>query len=399
MALDRKTKARLALFLLALAVAVGSFTHGVLELGHRESGWYEIDATAEARAVTYSSGMRLMYYAAGSSSDIRQRLNAVQAAYSDCLLRYHKMLDATTEYEDAVNLASISAAKGRPVVIGEALYRVLSDALARTRAGNGYSLFGGALWREWETLLYLDEPAPFDPANNPEEAARLAALAQAIHEPGAFSLTLEEDGFTAAFSASPAYQALMERLEIDAPALDLGPLRDAYLLDLTAEAMTAQGLTDGYLFTDSGLIALLGGKEAYRLGLSSWRGGEAVNAGILSLTGPAMICQFTAFPPAGERYGWYAVDGEDGPLLRHPHFDMRTGGFHEVLLSVTLASETRSAADLAGAALALYAMDSVEAVERWMNEQREVAAVCALRKDGGRLRFNAPASGMTLLEN
>ncbi len=394
MALDKKTKVRLILFILAFVIAVGSFTVGVLSLGHRESGWYEVDPTAEAYAVTYDSGVHLLYYAEGRSGDIRQRINAAQQVFSESLARYDKLLDARNEYDDAVSIASISAAGGEPVVIGETLYGVLSDALEKTGEAKGYSLFAGALWREWETLLYLDDPLDFDPINNPDEAERLAALTEAINRPESFELCLsEDDGYTAALVLSPAYREMEEAYEIDAPALDLNALREAYLLDLVAGDMAEKGMTDGYLYTDSGLTALLSGGRDYRFDVYGLEEGKPMRVASLSVGEPAVVCQCAAFAISGGSNGAYAVDEDGVAYLRHPRFDARTGGFHDVLLNAVLVSGERRAADLAFEGLALHGLDSRSAVEAELAAQGgETAAAWLWQGDEKALYANEAAT-------
>ena len=392
MALEKKTKVRLVLFILAFVIAVGSFTVGALSLGHRDSGWYEVDATPEAAAVTYDSGVHLLYYAEGKSGEIRQTISAAQKLFSESLVRYDKLLDARAEYDDAVSLASVSAADGEPVVVGETLYRVLSDALDKTRQDRGYSLFAGALWRTWETLLYLEEPQPFDPANSEDQAALLTALADMIGRPGSADLILSpEGGYTAALVLSPEYRALAEEYEIDAPALDLGALREAYLIQLVAQDMTEQGMTAGYLYTDSGLTVLLDGGRDYRLDVYGLEGGAPVRAATLSANGPAAACQCAAFSTSGSQYGAYAVETAAGTLRRHARFDARTGGFHDVLLNALLVSEKQTAVDLAFEGLALYGLDSRDAVEEELTSLGDTAAVWLFEGEEKTLAANGAA--------
>ncbi len=368
MALDRKIAVRLALFVLAVVVAVGAFTRGVLQLGHRESGWYEVSPTLEGNAVLYASGVRMLYHVSGSGSANRLALNEVQKAYTDALLRFYKMLDAEKTYDDAVNLASISAAGGEPVAISEELYGVLSDALARTREGRGYSLFAGALRAEWETLLYLDEPQPFDPACSADEAERIAAAADMANRGGMFELALsDEGGYFAALTVSDAYRAFEAAYEIDAPALDLGALHDAYLVELTARELARRGYTAGYLYSDSGMVALLGGQAAYDCPLYGWADGRAVEAGAITVNAPAALCRMTAFSVTDASYGWYAVETEDGVRLRHRWYDGLTGECRDALRSVCLASGAAPLHELAYRMGTLCALDDAADIAAALN--------------------------------
>ena len=333
---DKKLVWRLVGFIAAVIVAVYAFTNGVLQLGHKDSGYYDVGLTAEGGAVLFGSGAHLLHYAEGSSSDIRQELSAVQKTFTDALLRAYQLLDAEHTYTGLVNIASLNASPGEKLQVPSALYAVLQDASARMARGEGYHLFAGALYREWQTLRYLEEPQEADPLNDPDEAERLAAITKAVNRPGAIRLELSEEN-AAALIVSPEYAAFAEELEIEGPILDLNLLHDAYLLDMTAAVLQNQGIT-GYLYTDSGCsIWLESGDTRYTL-----YGADGA-AGTVKWPSPSAFCQFTAYSLEDNPYGYYRV----GDILRHPFIDPVLGAPRDVLLTAALAGGFRDLPDLA----------------------------------------------------
>ena len=228
---------RLVLFLFAAALAVFSFTYGVKMIGHKDPGWQTIEADVQKGHVTYTAGLTLQYWAEGSGAEIRDLTERVKKVYSDSLYRNVELLDARNTYEDSVNLASLNEQEGRKVTVSKTLARVLAKALEKTEENAGYSVFAGALNGEWQTLLYLENPQDFDPAVNGDQADRIARLTELINTPETFSLEISEKGEEAeiCLRVSPAYQKAIEEMEISAPVLDLGVLRDAVLIDLVAE--------------------------------------------------------------------------------------------------------------------------------------------------------------------
>ena len=342
---EKKNVVRLILFLLAVIVAVGTFTAGVMGYLHRDGGYHDVDYSVKTAPMLFDSGIHLKYYVSGSSAQIRAELKEVQDVYSDTLLRLYQQLDAEQRHDGITGLADLNAAPGEWVQVDAVLESSLRDALERTQAGQGYSVYAGPLYREWRTLRYLEEPERFDPANSPEERAILEQLAAFLGDPSAFSLEIEEG--RARLTVSEAYRAWAKENEIDAPILDFGLLRDAYLLDRLAEYMRYRGYTSGYLYTDSGLslqMALDGDTSYQLLGLKD---GEAAAAGAVTLPSPSAFCQFTAFSLTNEKYGYYTLEQGGAVLYRHPMIDMQTGDVRQVLLTAALGGKMTALCDLA----------------------------------------------------
>ena len=79
---DRKNRIRLVLFILAVLIAVGSFTTWAIKLGHRESGYQTIVYENTHADVLYRTGISMIYWAEGNAADIRTLSNTVQRIYS-----------------------------------------------------------------------------------------------------------------------------------------------------------------------------------------------------------------------------------------------------------------------------------------------------------------------------
>ncbi len=360
---NKKNIWRLVLFCIAVATAITAFTVAILQIGHREGGYQKVEPTTEGMTILYDSGIHLLYYAEGSSSEIRLKIDEVQKIYTDILLRYYKMLDARHTYPEIVNIASLNAQPGVAQTVDEELYQVLSDASERAARGQGYQLFAGALHQEWRDLLYLEEPAEFDPLNNREVAERIGGIAAMVNRPDVASMQLSKESHQVTLHVSEAYQAFARQQEIEAPVLDLNLFHDAYLLDLVAQALTLRGYTDGYLYSDSGCSVYLSeeGTLAYELYGYNDAGVQAV--GTVTLPSPSVFCQFTAFSPTSARYGYYAIEDEAGRHLRHPFFNGVTGEVEEVLLTASLGAGEGRLVDLAYDAVILNTLGNAEAVK------------------------------------
>ena len=318
---DKKMLVRLILFILALLIAIGSFTTWGIRLGHQESGYQTIEYESTHGDVLYRTGISMLYWAEGSSGEIRTLSNSVRRVYSDSLYRNFILLDEETVYEETVNIASLNRRAGEEIVIPDRLADVLRDALDRTAEDAGYSVYAGALYSEWESLLYLDDPAGADPVNSPEEADRIARITEAVRPENGIRLTLSQggNGTTACLTLPEGYRRMAEEMEITAPALNLNLMRDAYLMDMVAADLEAAGYPDYVLYSRSGLALTARTRET--LIVSVVKDGEA--AATLSAAGPAASIRFAAGELRNDGYGAYRVNG----LKRHYWFDARTGDF------------------------------------------------------------------------
>ncbi len=355
---DKKILVRLVLFIFVLSVAIYAFANGLLQFNHRDNGYYDIEPTMEGKAVLYGSGLHLKYYLEGSSTEIRQQSSEIQDVYTDIQLRYYKLLDAEQTYEGYINLASLNEAPGKTLTLDPALTAVLKDALARTERGEGYSVFSGALHKEWQGLRYLENPVERDPVNSREEARLLAAIAAAVNQEGAVSLILDANGNQATLLVSEEYSQFVAREGIQAPVLDLNLLHDAYLLQLTARDLAVRGYTQGYLYTDSGLSVMLyqSGTTAYSLI------GAAGVLGEIQLDSPSAFCQFTAFSAADGLYGHYTVKTESATYYRHPYIALATGDYKNVLMTCYLGGSDEDLIDMAYEAVVMNQLSSPASV-------------------------------------
>ncbi len=384
----RKTVLLLIGFILFAGLAVFSFTHGILQLGHRDPGYYDVGLTDQANAALTGCGAHLIVYEEGSSSEIRMELTGIQKTFSDVLLRVYRLLDAANTYEEIPNIASLNHAPGTEIRIGEELFGILSDALERSGRRQGYNIFAGALFREWEKLRWLDEPADFDPALNSDEAELLDALTQALRDPDMVVLDLTAPD-TAVLRIAPEYSSLTGRLEIDAPVLDLNLLHDAYLLRLTADGLKARGITRGYLYCESGCSLWLE-EGTHDFTLYGFSGNEAVEAGKITLSGASAYVQFAALPITEETKGYYQAAAGGETLFRHPYIDSFTGEPGKILEYAALAGNRDTVTDLAFHLAALNSLESPEAVSDYLSALPEdISAVWSFRGEEQKLYVRA----------
>ena len=354
---DKKIIVRLVLFLLFAGLAVWGITHGVVLIGHRESGYQTIAYEDTHGDILYKSGLILRYWAEGSSAEIRELTADVKKAYSDSLYRNYMLLDARETYDGVVNLATINAQPGEKVVLPAVLAEILQDAWEKTKKNEGYSVLAGALYDEWQTLLYLEDASEFDPSVNAAEAGRMKALSAWTAPDSSLALELETaaDGtVTACLYLPEGYVQALSDMEITAPTLDLNLMHGACLMDLVAEDLRTAGYTDAVLYSKNGLCLMLRTGEMLQTYLR-----EDDKQPALTAEGPVASAYFAAGEPLSDGYGGYILNG----LKRHYWFDVRTGDFRN-LVDRAVMNGPPDASALAWELIRLNCSENPEQMER-----------------------------------
>ena len=328
---------RIALTAIALAVAVFAFTYAVVRIGHKDPGYQTIEAKADAEALTYNKAVAFRYWFGGSSNEIKRGINALTEVYTPILAAAYKQLDHQNEYSGCNSIASLNRNQGSVVALSKELYSVLKDAYGRTVENKGYNMFAGDLYAEWESILILEEPDTFDPANNPDQAARISAIASMVSDLSNFSLEFVDDNeCTVRFSVSEEYKRFCKEFEIESVPLDLNLLHDAYMLRWIADALFDEGCRTGYLYTAEGLVLCLDPSGTLSYDMYTLENGRETAYASVNLEDPFSATTFTAFG-MGSLYGYNL-----GNLFRHLYFDVRTGDFTNILMSATVISRDKN---------------------------------------------------------
>lgn len=389
---EKNVPLRVFFFALALVVAVGSIAFGVSRIGYKEQGVYALTAAADQELLLYGSGLHANFLFRGESDQIKAAIGAADKVYTESLKKNYKLLDAGREYPGVVNLASFNAHPNQDLQVGPELFAILTDAYAKTLERQGYSIFAGPLHAEWQSVLVLTEPEDFDPLRNPDEAERLAKLAERCAYPEDLRLVVvDEAARVLRLEVSEDYMAFLEEMEAEPLLIDLNLLREAYLLDLLARDLEAQGLTEGYLSTDSGLNRSLSGQKSGEYCLYGYRDGEPALRASAKLSPGSGECHMAAFPLNSGQEEFYTLEEEGRTHLRNPWLPA-DGRDAELLLSSCV---IRADGDLVKAcyeSICLRSLQSAEELERLAGES-DSAIAWMLRGDETERVWTNPAAG------
>lgn len=384
---DKHVPLRIAAFALAFIVAVGAFAMAVTGIAHKDPGYYSINADPNDAAPRYVNSAALRYYCDGESNSIKAVLRAIQPVYNAALLESFELLDCEEEYVGVINLATLNANPGQDIRLDPRLYDALLDAYDRTLEQEGYSVFAGPLYKEWTTLLYLEDATDFDALNDPDEAARLETLADLAQDLSLCTLTVvDAESRTVRFDVDEKVTATLAALELDAPVLDLNILRDAYQLEMTAAALVEQGFDSGYLSADSGVSLALPGLKRGEFRLYGLTEEGTSPAGAMAADGGTAASLFHVFAYDDTRAGFYTVEGPEGTVYRHPYVPASGVTGDKLRSSLVL--------DPAGSAVeAVYTNLRLNGFET-LRETKNFAVSCALP-----IAYTTPGGGKTVYAN
>ena len=301
---------RIVGFVLAFAIAVGAFVVGVNRISGNEEGFAVVSARADGDAPMYAARIRLTYNFSGRARAIRLMKNELTDAYSDALVRLYKLLDAETDYPGyAGNLADLNRHLNQEYTIPQELFDILREALELSEQGAGWSLYSAPLYAEWESIAYADDASDFDPLRNGDEAQRLSAIAARCADPEACRLEIvDAEKCIVRVHVSQEYLDFLQDHELPRTVLDLGWMKDAFLLRGTAEALNRRGFTNGFLSSVGGLTLSLSDHEDGDYVIYSYVNNNPMLAATVPAAPGTACAMFTAFPPVEGEAGFYTVD-------------------------------------------------------------------------------------------
>lgn len=308
---------RIAAFVLAFAVAVGAFVISVKQRSGNEAGYAVVSARANGDVPLYAANIQLTYRFEGSSRSIRLMKNEISNCYSNALAYIYKLLDAGKEYPGyAGNLAELNRRLNEDVAVSQELFDVLSDALERSDREEGYSIYAGPLYAEWESVTYTSDPENIDPFVNPDERERLETIARRCVRPTECRLEIvDREQRLVRLNVEQSYLDFRREYELRSPILDLNLMKDAYLLRYVGDTLELRGFTNGFLATRSGLSRSLSGDSGGQYAVYSYVNHTAVTAASVPAAAGTVGSLIRAFPLTDDEGGYYDLSG----ILRGPY--------------------------------------------------------------------------------
>lgn len=354
---------RVVLVVVLIAMAAGAFAYGILSLLHRDLGWQQIEA---ASPQTIATSELTLYYPVQAQEEQR----TLPALYTQAADRAYKIFSGAS-FDGILGLGYLNGHPNETVTVEPELYRALE---VLERSGSRY-LYYAPVYERYRGIYNCQEDSEtafFDPALSDEMASYLAQARSFAENPSAVQVALLGEN-RVKLTVSQAYREFALENELE-EFLDFFWLRNAFTVDMVADALAEAGCTGGFLSSFEGFARVLG-EGRYTLALYTSLDGAVAQAAALDYTGPKAIVSFRNFPLSAADRAYYYVRS-DG-TVRTPYIGQADSLCHEAVPSLTAFSQSRGCAELAVSLLPIYTADTLD--ETKLNALADTSAVW----DGG----------------
>lgn len=298
----------LGIALLVAALAFGSVINQRLAV---QSGWQEIEA-ANPQTVAHQA-FQLSYDLGEGEQSAREELRAVTAVYTDALDSAYRALSGEV-IEGVSNLAALNSQPNTAVRVEPELYAALETVQA---SGSRY-VYLAPLMAQYDALFacaYDQEAALYDPARDEGAAEFAAQIAAFAADPASVQLELLGEN-TVRLAVSQEYLDYAAENELNT-LVDFGILRNAFLCDAAADALSARGYCRGVVSSLDGYARNLS-SEKFAVNLFDRIDGTVTALGSVTYTAPAALVICRAFPASAQeqtRFYTYADGTVVAPYL------------------------------------------------------------------------------------
>ncbi len=374
---EKNQRGRLLAAVLFLAIGAVALAYGFLSLVSGEAGWREIEAADQADSC--AGDFTFSYLVSGAAEN-----RAVTALYTQAAQTAGRLFSADQAYEGVNNLFALNSHPNETLELDPALYRVFSLLEASGRR----DLYLGPVYAAYRYLFQAQDDAyarELDPWLDQETGAYYRQLAAYARDPAAVKLELLGDN-RARLTVSQDYLRFAAENEID-HFIDFGWMKNAFLADYLAEALLAEGYTQGALSSYDGFSrSLTPGDISYSLVLYDRAGEGAVPAAVMDYTAPTAFVCLRDFPlDRGDSLRFYRyASGE----TRTPYVSLADSLCHSALSSLTAYSQSAGCGELLLDLLPVYVADSFDEAPLLALSREGIQSVWC---DGGVLYYTDPA--------
>ena len=236
---DNRRRRWIAVIVL-LAIALVAFGVGISGALSRSAGWTEIEARTGSPGCAGEFSFR---YCIGEKNG-RAEYRTVSAIYTAACERAAKVYSSRQPFDEIGNLFTLCAHPNEEVTLEPELFAALGQIQA---AGNRIPYLA-PLYETYGSLFFCEddyETADFDPLQNAELAEYFSELAAFASDPAQIDIELLGD-CRAVLRVSEEYLRFAEENAV-LTLVDLGWMRNAFIIDDLAASLRSSGFTRGYI--------------------------------------------------------------------------------------------------------------------------------------------------------
>lgn len=290
-----------------LAIAAVSIGYGFYSALSTDPGWQEVSVLADE--VNCSGDFTLMYDFGVGDINPTAAYKKLETLYGELTVSAYRLFSPDAEGTD--NLFYINANPNIPVTVAPELYSALEKIV---ETGNRHAFMGPV--RELYDSVFLSatdaEAALYDPMKNPERAELARETAAFCSREEMISLELLGEN-QVRLNVAQEYLEYGSEYGIE-DYLDLDWMTNAFIADYIAEALAAQGFTNGYLASYDGFTRNLYDSGMYfSQNIFHCVDNDVYCPASLEYYGPMSIVSLRSYP-LSEQDRWHYYAYEDGRI-------------------------------------------------------------------------------------
>lgn len=358
-----------------LVIGAVALTFGLMKALETPAGWQQVDGPSAGLSCSHE--FTLMYdFGAGERSATEER-KTLQPLYAEACVNGWKLFYNEAGQTDVTGLYALNQQPNARVQVDAHLY----DALKQLVENGTRAIYLAPVYAAYSNLFYSDDEATAlqnDPTTDPNTKDYVAKLAGFANDPDAIQLELHGDD-QVTLHISQEYLTYAKENEI-ACYVDLGWLRNAFLIDYLAQKLTENGFVNGYMSSVDGFVRNLDPRDTgYSFNL--FDKGEAV--AIMNYPGAASIAFLRSYPGYEADLGRYYAFS-DGRVVTSL-IDPGDGQSKTAADQLVTYSREKGCADLALAMLPVYVTEDLD--EQLLSEltKQEIYSIWFA---GAQLRYN-----------
>jgi len=358
---EKHVKLRIALTVIFFIIGASALIYGFLSLlGGGDGGWREI--TASTSGEEHCGGEFVFRYdLEGDGPTARTQSRQITDLYTEAMIHAYQLFHSQSPFDGMNNLYAINCHPGEVLAVEPALY----EAFRLLEESGSREMYLGPVYVQYGNLFSSesDEQAwEFDPFVNTEAEAYYRELASYAADPAAVRLELLGDN-QVRLTLSDEY-ARYAREQGIAEFIDLGWMRNAFVIDYVADALAAQGFTRGVLSSYDGFTRNLDRRESgYAYNIYDRRGQTIYEAGILQYNRPVSMVFLRDYPM--NRLDTLQYYERRNGEIRFPYVEVESGLCKAALRNLVGYSYEGGCAEVLVSLMPVYITERFDAGNLW----------------------------------
>lgn len=299
---EKNRTLRIICAVVLLVISALAFTSGIMALLGKDTGWQEVQISSKEH--NCSDRFLLCYNFSGSGGEAAKRNRLLEQTYEESCIKAYQLFTPDEGFAGVQNVYYVNHHVNEVISVDPVLY-----AAFQKLEGTPWLYLGPAYAHYYNLLFNADDSMleELDPAVSGEAADYVARIATFAADADAVKLELLGDN-QVKLHVGEDFLAFAQQEEIE-NFIDFAYLTNAFIIDYLADALTAQGLTRGYLVSTDGYTRNLDSENVFSFNIFDRVGRVVYPAGVMQYQGPISIVYLKDYSTAPSDLN-YRVSGD-----------------------------------------------------------------------------------------